>query len=194
VFAGPHEFFVRIREGSHAFHGVMQAMLPRGEAYEFLELGAHLERADATARLLAARAPGLAGQSTETARTSALLKACGAFEAFRRQETDELQAAHAVEFLLLNRRFPRSVLFCAERCLQAIRGIAGNSQRVEHVLGRFVAELTFADLPQLNGRSEDGLLREVVAGVNGVGAEVAAAYFATRVILPGPYAQQQQQQ
>ena len=59
VLASPHEFFVRIREGSHAFQGVMKATLPRGEAYEFLELGAHLERADATARLLAVKVPGL---------------------------------------------------------------------------------------------------------------------------------------
>jgi uncharacterized alpha-E superfamily protein len=191
VFAGPHDFFVRIREGSHAFQGVMQAVLPRGEAYEFLELGAYLERADATARLLVARAPGLAGEPTETARTSALLKSCGGFEAFRRQKTDELQAAHAVEFLLLDRNFPRSVLFCAERCLQATRVIAGNSQQAEHVLGRFVAELTFADLP-LDGPARDSRLHGFLADVNAVGAEIAAAYFAKRVILPGPYAQQQQ--
>jgi uncharacterized alpha-E superfamily protein len=194
VFAGPHDFFVRIREGSHAFQGVMQAMLPRGEAYEFLQLGAQLERADSTARLLAARVPGLVGDPSETARTSALLKSCGGFEAFRRQESDELRAADAVEFLLLDRNFPRSVLFCAERCLESVRVIAGHSQRAEHVLGRFVAELTFADLPQLDGPSRDVLLRDVLAGVNDVGAEIAAAYFATRVILPGPYAQQQQQQ
>ena len=59
MLASPHDFFVRIREGSHAFQGVMKATLPRGEAYEFLELGAHLERADATARLLAVKVPEL---------------------------------------------------------------------------------------------------------------------------------------
>ena len=46
MLASPHQFFVRIREASHAFQGVMKATLPRGEAYEFLELGAALERAD----------------------------------------------------------------------------------------------------------------------------------------------------
>ena len=59
VLASPHAFFVRIREASHAFQGVMKATLPRGEAYEFLELGAHLERADTTTRLLAVKVPGL---------------------------------------------------------------------------------------------------------------------------------------
>ena len=95
VLASPHEFFVRIREGSHAFQGVMKATLPRGEAYEFLELGAHLERADATARLLAVKVPGLTAAepaSVTHAWLSNLLKSCGAFEAFRKQESDELRA------------------------------------------------------------------------------------------------------
>jgi len=63
LLAAPYDFFVRIREGSHAFQGVTKATMPRGEGYEFLELGAHLERADAKARLLAVKVPGLAGRS-----------------------------------------------------------------------------------------------------------------------------------
>ena len=89
VLASPHEFFVRIREGSHAFQGVMKATLPRGEAYEFLELGTHLERADATARLLAIKVPGLTAAepaAVTNERLSSLLRSCGAFEAFRKQE------------------------------------------------------------------------------------------------------------
>ena len=59
VLEAPHEFLVRVREGSHAFQGVTKATLSRGEAFEFLELGAHLERADTTARVLFTSAPRL---------------------------------------------------------------------------------------------------------------------------------------
>src|SRR2546428_8929152 len=100
VLASPHDFFVRIREGSHAFQGVMKATLPRGEAYEFLELGSHLERADATARLLSVKLPTLTESGLTTAEPASvthawlanLLKSCGAFESFRKQESDELRA------------------------------------------------------------------------------------------------------
>jgi len=105
VLASPHAFFVRIREGSHAFQGVMKATLPRGEAYEFLELGTHLERADATARLLAVKVPGLTAAepaSVTHERLARLLKSCGAFEAFRKQESDELRPAQVVAYLLLD--------------------------------------------------------------------------------------------
>ena len=76
VLASPHAFFVRIREASHAFQGVMKATLPRGEAYEFLELGAHLERADTTARLLAVKVPGLRAAEPAAVDERARSRAC----------------------------------------------------------------------------------------------------------------------
>jgi uncharacterized alpha-E superfamily protein len=192
VLEAPHQFLVRIREGSHAFQGVTKATLSRGEAFEFLELGAHLERADATARVLLTRAPGLVDGPAD--RLWSLLRSCGGFEAFRRHESEEVQSARVVEFLLLDRSFPRSVLFCAERCLEAVREISGNSQQPERSVGKLVAKLAFADVPQLDPPSLTALLGEVLVGVHEVGGELGGAYFATRVVLPGPYAQQQQQQ
>ena len=192
VLDTPHEFLVRIREGSHAFQGVTKATLSRGEAFEFLELGAHLERADATARVLLTGVPRLVGGSGD--RLWSLLRSCGGFEAFRRNQSEDVQGERVVEFLLLDRSFPRSVLFCAERCLEAVRFISGNSQQLERSVGMLVARLTFADVPQLDPPSLGSLLGDALTGVHAVGAELSSAYFATRVVLPGPYAQQQQQQ
>ena len=192
VIEAPHEFLVRVREGSHAFQGVTKATLSHGEAHEFLELGAHLERAETTARVLLTRAPTLMDGPGD--RLSSLLRSCGGFEAFRRHESEEVQGERVVEFLLLDRSFPRSVLFCAERCLEAVQFISGNSQQPERSLGKLVALLAFADVPQLEPPSLEALLDEVLAGVQAVGRELGGAYFAMRVVLPGPYAQQQQQQ
>jgi uncharacterized alpha-E superfamily protein len=195
VLASPHDFFVRIREGSHAFQGVMKATLPRGETYEFLELGAHVERADATTRLLSVKVPGLTAAEpapVTNARLSSLLKSCGAFEAFRKQES-ELRAARVVAFLLLERRLPRAVCFCLERCLSAIRAISPEAARPERAIGRVFAELAFTELHALD-ESTELLLGRVMRGLADAADEIAAGYFITRVIPPGPYAQQQQQQ
>jgi uncharacterized alpha-E superfamily protein len=195
VLASPHDFFVRIREGSHAFQGVMKATLPRGETYEFLELGAHLERADVTARLLSVKVPGLTADrpdGTTDAWLSSLLKSCGAFEAFRKQESDELRAARVVAYLLLERRLPRAVCFSLELCLSAIRAISGDSVRPERAIGRLVAELEFTELRGLD-QSTGLLLERVMQGITDAAHEIASGYFTTRSIPPGPYAQQQQQ-
>ena len=195
VLASPHDFFVRIREGSHAFQGVMKATLPRGEAYEFLELGAHLERADSTARLLSVTVPDLtAAASVSNARLSNLLKSCGAFEAFRKQESDdEFRPERVVAFLLLERRLPRAVCFCLERSLEQIRAISGEALRPERAIGRVFAELAFTELYGLDA-SVELLLRRVRLGIADAADEIAAGYFTTRTVPPGPYAQQQQQQ
>jgi uncharacterized alpha-E superfamily protein len=195
VLASPHDFFVRIREGSHAFQGVMKATLTRGEAYEFLELGAHLERADSTTRLLSVKVPGLTAAEPEAAThawLANLLKSCGAFEAFRKQESDELRAARVVAYLLLERRLPRAVCFCLELCLSAIRAISGDAVRPERAIGRIFGELAFTELHALDETTER-LLGRVMRGIADAADEIAAGYFTTRSIPPGPYAQQQQQ-
>jgi uncharacterized alpha-E superfamily protein len=196
MLARPHDFFVRVREGSHTFQGVTKATLPRGEAYEFLELGAHLERADVAARLLFAKAPGLlmAPPTQETAaRLSDLLKSCGGFEACRKQEHDELRPARVFDFLLRERRFPRAVLFCLERCLGAIREISGHSARPERAIGRVSAELAFSDCSELDIDSTSALLGRVLRSIDEAGSEIAASYFTTQLASTGPYAHQQQQ-
>jgi uncharacterized alpha-E superfamily protein len=196
VLASPHDFFVRIREGSHAFQGVMKATQPRGEAYEFLELGAHLERADTTARFLAVTVPGLRAEepaTVGTARLTSLLKSCGAFEAYRRMESDELRPERVVSFLLLERRLPRAVCFCLELCLSAIRAISGGGARPERAIGRVFAELAFTELYGLD-ETTDLLLSRVRRGISDAADEIASGYFTTRVIPPGPYAAAQQQQ
>jgi uncharacterized alpha-E superfamily protein len=195
VLASPHDFFVRIREGSHAFQGVMKATLPRGEAYEFLELGSHLERADATARLLSIKVPAVAADGAESAThgwLSNLLKSCGAYEAFRKQESGELRADRVVAFLLLDDRLPRAVRFCLQQCLNAFRSISGEGTRPERAIGRVFAELSFTDIRELD-MTTSVLLARVMLGLQDAAAEIASGYFTTRSIPPGPYAQQQQQ-
>ena len=174
----------------------MKATLPRGEAYEFLELGSHLERADATARLLSVKVPALSAAEPEAvthAWLANLLKSCGAYEAFRKQESDELRADRVVAFLLLDHRLPRAVCFCLEQCLNAIRSISGEGVRPDRAIGRIFAELAFTDLPSLDA-STQMLLGRVMAGIADAADEIASGYFTTRTIPPGPYAQQQQQQ
>lgn len=196
VLASPHDFLVRIREGSHAFQGVMKATLPRGEAYEFLELGTHMERADSTARLLSVKLPELTEVAPDPVThdwLSNLLKSCGAYEAYRKQESDDLRADRVVSFLLLERRLPRAVCFCMELSLSAIRAISGERPRPERAMGRIFAELSFTEIRELD-ETTPVLLTRVLRGLADAADEIAADYFTTRSIPPGPYAQQQQQQ
>ena len=193
VLEAPHEFLVRVREGSHAFQGVTKATLSRGEAFEFLELGAHLERADTTARVLLTSMPRLVDGPGD--RLASLLRSCGGFEAFRRHESEEVQGERVVEFLLLERSFPRSVLFCAERCLEAVRvdlrllaaagTLARDARREAHLHGRASARSSLART-RCSARCSRGSTRSAASSV------ARTSRRASSCPAPTPSMQQQQ--
>jgi uncharacterized alpha-E superfamily protein len=98
-----------------------------------------------------------------------------------------------VVFLLLGRRFPRAVCFCSELSMNAIRAISGGALRPERAIGRVFSELAFTELHELDEPTQM-LLWRVSRGLADAADEIAAGYFTTRVVPPGPYAQQQAQQ
>jgi uncharacterized alpha-E superfamily protein len=151
--AHPHAFLTWVRERSAAFNGTADATLSRDEAYHFLSLGRSIERADMTARLVAARAlAGDAGPSWVT-----LLQSCGAYQAFLRSAKGVVDDRRSVEFLLLDPLFPRSVMSAlvnAERCLDDLAAQHGAPDRgraseAHRVLGMIRSELEFAPTAEL---------------------------------------------
>src|SRR5271169_1418663 len=103
---GPHVYLRFIRERAALFFGLADSTMSRDDAWRFLVLGRSLERADMTARLLLARmsAPDELGWPV-------LLRACGAHESFIRTHGWAAEPARVAEFLMLDRLFPRSVVF-----------------------------------------------------------------------------------
>jgi uncharacterized alpha-E superfamily protein len=151
--AHPHAFLNWVKERSAAFNGTADATLSRDEAFNFLSLGRCIERADMTARLVAARAlAGDAGPSWVT-----LLQSCGAYQAFLRSAKGAIDDRRSVEFLLLDPLFPRSVmsaLVAAERCLDDLAAQHGAAERgraseAHRVLGMIRSELEFAPTAEL---------------------------------------------
>lgn len=143
--ARPHEFFPWVRERCAMFSGTADSTLSRDEAWHFLVLGRSIERADMTARLIAARAlTGSAGPSWVT-----LLRSCGAYQSFLRSSRGSVNDARAVDFLLRDPLSPRSLtsaLSQAERSLEDLSAFGDRSARGEahRVLGLIRSELEYA--------------------------------------------------
>jgi uncharacterized alpha-E superfamily protein len=202
VLANPSEFFRQVRDGSQAFQGIAAATITHGEPYQFIQLGLHLERADKTARILDAKyvyVNELPEGSAETAlQLIALLRSCSAFEPFQRAAAGTLTARAVVEYLLLDREFPRAVLFCVNRCLRALDLMdAEAAARPDHprrTLGRLAADLEYLDPGEILGERMDPFLNRLLLRLNAAGDDVARLYFSASVILPDQRPRQQQQQ
>ncbi|MFL0711581.1 MAG: alpha-E domain-containing protein [Microcella pacifica] len=141
-----HEFFGWVRERSALAVGIVESSSSRDESWSFFTLGRSLERADMTARLLATRSLTEASGPSWTT----ILRSCGAYEAYLRTYRGVPSATNAAEFLLLDRLFPRSILYSvtrAENCLRDIEprgtGRAGIGDAALRQLGQIRSELEY---------------------------------------------------
>jgi uncharacterized alpha-E superfamily protein len=146
-----HEFFAWVRERSALAVGIIESATSRDEAWQFFTLGRSIERADMTARLLATRSLTEASGPSWTT----ILRSCGAYEAYLRTYRGVPSARNAAEFLLLDRLFPRSILFSVTRAEQCMREIEPRSDRVgvsdqaQRLLGQIRSELEYRPINEI---------------------------------------------
>lgn len=143
-----------VRERAALVSGVADASMSHDEALDFFVLGRSLERADMTARLVA-----MAGLRGDEASWTSVLQSCGAQQAYLRTNRGVVTVERAAAFLVLDRLFPRSIVYAlteAERRLSTLdpgTGRIGFRDEAQRRLGRIRTSLeyrSFADvLPQL---------------------------------------------
>ncbi|MEO6712640.1 MAG: alpha-E domain-containing protein [Mycobacteriales bacterium] len=185
---GPAPFFSYVRERAALFAGLTESTMSRDHGYDFLVLGRSVERVDMTARLLAARVisplPGEGWIPT--------LRACSAHEAYLRTYQRGVESQLVLEFLLLDRLFPRSVFHSlvdgedALVRLDSTAGRLGSADDARRALGRTRTELEFLAKDQVF----DGLperLHELQAVMSEVSEAVRRRFFAgTKTITWSP--------
>lgn len=200
---GPYDFFDQIRHGSQSFQGITNETMNHSEAYEFIQIGKLLERADKAVRSIRLKYAMICGmeESREASlQMIAMLRLCSAFEAFHKAHS-QMEIDRIVAFLLLDTEFPRAVRFCMQRVSRSVTQISRDTKRQtqtlngpQRVIGRACAELEYLDIKEVLGERLDTYLDQLLLRINQVGDEITRTYFNTQVILPSKYAQSSQQQ
>jgi uncharacterized alpha-E superfamily protein len=137
-----------IKEGCDAQVGITAGTFYRDEAWNFYQLGAAIECADQTTRLLDVKFFNLAGRPLEgdesvvdESQWMAVLRSAASYQAFRRRHPRGMRPAEVAAFLLSDHRAPRAVahnLAVIERNLTELRrqyGLRGTGPALEHVDG-----------------------------------------------------------
>ena len=107
-----------IRRGSTLARGASHGSMLRNETYAFSRLGTFLERADNTARILDVKyyllLPSLSyvGTPLDTGQWDNVLRSLSAERAYRWLNAGRMEARSIADFLILDGRFPRSMVFC----------------------------------------------------------------------------------
>lgn len=182
----PYDFFSEIRLAGRLFEGLSDDTLSHGEGWHFCRLGRLVERADKISRIVDLKHFLGAGRSVsagplEDIEWSAVLQSASALELYRKRH-GRFSRPRIVEFLLLDREFPRSVQFCvtgAEESLHAITGTPTGTFRnlAEQRLGQLRSELAFARAEEILDEGLHEFVDALQLKMNLVGEAVTATFF-----------------
>jgi uncharacterized alpha-E superfamily protein len=121
------EFYAEVRRITPLIHGITDATMSHGDAWEFIRLGKYLERACQTARAVdvkhhALQATPDQGTPVENAPWVAVLMSCSGYEPFQKQrvQVERVIPQSVADFLLFDPLFPRSVVRCLRECRSAV--------------------------------------------------------------------------
>lgn len=174
-----------IRRESTIARGATHGSMLRNETYSFARTGTYIERADNTARILDVKyyllLPSLSyvGTALDTGQWDNVLRSLSAERAYRWLNAGRMDARSIAEFLILDPRFPRSLVFCyasMQENLAALSKLHGHE-------GQAHAAMRAADT-RLNNRGVDSIfdqglhefLLEFIAGNNTIASAIAEDY------------------
>ncbi len=182
----PYELYGMVKRRCQTASGVASETMPRDDGWRFLRIGWLLERAEMTCRLLNVRSRDAlsTGDLDAFHVLVTILKSASASEAYRKRYGASMDPVHVVEYLLLARSFPRSVLSCLGTAEEELASLGGDeTSRPRRLLGRIRSQLEFADVRELcdaapgSGASLHDELDWIQTGVRDVCDAIGAQFF-----------------
>lgn len=181
-------FFTAVKEDSHLFTGITDATMAHNEAWHFCRLGRMLERAEKTSRMLDVkyyillRSADDVGSAFDDIQWAAVLRSASAFEMYRKRH-GRISPRGVVEFLILDREFPRAIQFCLTAARDSLHAISGTPLGTfryppEKLLGQLCSDLSFVSLEEIIAVGLHEYLDVLQTKVNAVGAGIWETFFA----------------
>ena len=153
-----------------------------------------MERADKSSRILDVKyfillpKPTDVGTPFDDVQWLALLRSASALEMYR-QRHGRISPVNVVNFLILDREFPRAVLHCLTRANESLHAISGTftggfSNLAEQRLGQLRAELAYTQAEDVVASGLHEFVDNFQTRLNLVGDAIHGSFFAMRPLEP----------
>ncbi len=183
----PQEFCERVRLASHLLLGATDTTMSHGEAWHFARIGRLIERADKTSRIVDVQYYVLLpsavdiGSALDVVRWSALLKSASALEMYRRQH-GKIVPNRVVDFLILDRQFPRAVHYCLANARDSLRCITGSTSGTfcnlsEQLMGRLCSNMNYTSVDNIIQQGLHEYIDDFQQQLNKVGSAISKDFF-----------------
>jgi uncharacterized alpha-E superfamily protein len=176
------EFLDWIRQRSAMFRGALIGTLLRDEGYHFCQLGAFVERADNTARILDVKYWVLlpqneaVGGDLDAYQWETILRSVSAHRSYRHVYKDRYRPWNVAEFLILRKEMPRSLRFSYDwvyRSLDALQQWNGNGEACRAAARATNDGLAAATMDQVFQSGLHEFLTDFLARNNAISATIA---------------------
>ena len=167
------------------FTGVTEVTMPRGQGWNYLNLGKFIERGVITADILDIK---FSNMSNDLANPSDvpywrnLLLSLNCYELYLKRYQGSLDGQNVADLAILNAQFPRSLAYCLFRLDRTIQHLADeypeSSDQVKKIIGRLRAKVEFADVESISGAGLHTFLTEMKLNFYQFSNALGRTYFA----------------
>jgi len=132
-----YDFLRRVIRANQAITGLLTGTMTHDDGYGFLRIGRNLERADMSTRIIDVRSASLLpdvdddSSAFSNIQWMGVLKSMSAYQMYRREVRVRINREDVLEFLLLESRFPRSLLHCIEQVEYALSQLPNNKGPID---------------------------------------------------------------
>lgn len=174
-----------IRQGSTLTRGATHGSMLRNETYAFARAGTFLERADNTARILDVKyyllLPSLSyvGTALDTGQWENILRSLSGERAFHWLNAGRMNARSIVNFLVLDERFPRSLVFCNNQMRDNLTDLArmhGSEGSASELMRESYMKLSGKTVEDMFDQGLHQFLLEFISDNQGIAAAISEDY------------------
>jgi uncharacterized alpha-E superfamily protein len=187
------DFYTEVKMGSQLFFGIVDSTITRNEGWHFGRVGRFLERADKTSRFVDIKYfillpdPKTVGSPIDLLHWTAVLKSASAYNMYR-QAYGVINPTQIVEFLFLDKKFPRSVIHCLRQAETSLYEISGTSltsrysNSAEKKLSKLCSEFEFVDVKEIFDFGLHEYIDQFQAHNNEVASDIFNTFFALKPV------------
>ncbi len=166
------------------FIGVSEMTMPRGQGWNYMNLGKFIERGLQTVDILDVRFSNIdydLNNPADIPYWRNLLLSLSGYELYLKRYRGGLQSRNVADLAIMTTEFPRSVLYCIIRLDRVIRGMSNENleatPQLQKIIGRLRGKVEYADIDSISEMGLHAFLSDVRVELFNFSKALSTTYF-----------------
>jgi len=167
------------------FNGVAEVTMPRGQGWNYLNLGKFIERGIQTVDILDVKFSNISydlNNDADVPYWRNLLLSLSGYELYLKRYQGGLEGQNVADLAILNAQFPRSLAYCLFRLDRIIQNLTDDyvetAEPLKKIIGRLRAKVEFADMGSISEQGLHAFLMEIKHDFHQFSNALSRSYFA----------------